>query len=456
MSDSNKNVVLVVDDEKPIRDVLAAALEDEGYAVITAENGEEGLKQIERHSPPVTLLDVWMPGKIDGIGVLKASRDKFPMTDFIVMSGHGTIETAVQATKLGAWDFVEKPISLDKITILIKNILSFQKEKEEKRNLLHKLRENIAIVGSSDHAKVIKQLIVKVAPSAHWVLVEGEVGVGKELVANNIHYLSPRAGYTFVDFKSLQVPEDLVEGELFGYEEGALPGGSDERRGKFDLAHDGTLFIDDIDALPSSAQEKIYRYLQTGKIQRQGGTKFLELNVRVIAATTVNLAEKVKSGQFHPDLYARLNLLPFKILPLRERREDVEALIHYFNNRAAASGGFSLKTFSERAMELLIAYEWPGNVRELKNFIERVYILTPEDVVDVHDVKFAGLKAGATTNYAEFGSFREARAQFEKEYILSKINEYNGNISKTAESIGLERSYLHRKIKSFGIDIEGQ
>lgn len=455
MAETNKPLILVVDDEKPIRDVLSAALDDEGYDVHVAENGEEGLKLIEAIKPLVVLLDVWMPGKYDGIGVLKVSQEKFPMTDFIVMSGHGNIETAVQATKLGAWDFVEKPISLDKISISIKNILSFQKEKEEKKNLLHKLRENIAIVGSSDHSKMFKQLIAKVAPTAHWLLLEGEVGTGKELIANNVHYLSARAGYTFVDFKVAQVPEDLVEGELFGYEQGALPGSQNERRGKFDLAHNGTLFIDDIDLLSLSLQEKIYRYMQTGKIQRQGGTRSIELNVRIIAATTKSLSAESKAGTFHPDLYSRLNLVPFRILPLRERKEDIEALVHYFNSRVASSSGFSLKTFSARALEVLLDYSWPGNVRELRNFIERVYILTPEDVIDVHDVKFAGLKAGVSTNYSEFGSFREARSQFEKEYILSKINEFNGNISKTAESIGLERSYLHRKIKSFGIEIEG-
>lgn len=455
MSEVEKQLVLIVDDEKPIRDTLSAALRDEGYVVEVAENGEEGLKKIETLSPMVVLLDVWMPGKYDGIAVLKATRENSPHTDFIVMSGHANIETAVQATKLGAWDFVEKPISLDKISILIKNILSFQKEKEEKKNLLHKLRENIAIVGSSDHSKMFKQLIAKVAPSAHWILIEGEVGTGKELIANNIHYLSARAGYTFVDFKTAQVPQDLIEGELFGYEQGALPGNGLERRGKLDLAHNGTLFIDDIDLLPATIQEKIYRYLQTGKIQRQGGTKSLELNARIIAATTKNLSDEVKTNSFHTDLYSRLNLIPIRVQPLRERRADIETLTHYFNSRVASSGGFNLKTFSQRAIDVLLEYEWPGNVRELRNFIERIYILTPEDTVDVHDIKFAGLKAGASTNYSEFGSFREARAQFEKEYILTKINEFEGNISKTAESIGLERSYLHRKIKSFGIDIDG-
>ena len=452
-NEKNEEKILIVDDEKPIREVLSAALKDEGYKVETAENGEIGLQLIQSFKPAVVLLDVWMPGRYDGIGVLKASRDQV-VCDFIVMSGHGTIETAVQATKLGAWDFVEKPISLDKISILIKNILAFQNERQEKKNLLHKLRENIAIVGNSEESKQIKQLVVKIAPTAHWLLVQGEIGTGKELIANNIHFLSSRAGNSFVDIRCSQVPTDLLEGELFGYEEGSLIGSREERLGKFDLAHRGTLFLDDVDGLSLSMQEKIYRYLQTSKIQRRGGSKNIELDVRIVAATTKNLQQEVVAGKFHPDLYERFNLVPLKVLPLRERKKDIESLIYYFSGKVAASGGFPQKTFTPQALDALINYEWPGNVRELKNFIERVYILTPEDLVDVHDMKFAGLKAGESSSYAEFGSFREARAQFEKEYILNKINEYDGNISKTAESIGLERSYLHRKIKSFGMDVE--
>jgi two-component system, NtrC family, nitrogen regulation response regulator NtrX len=453
-SEKKEDKILIVDDEKPIREVLSAALADEGYSVETAENGEVGLQMIEKIKPAVVLLDVWMPGRYDGIAVLKNSRELHGSCDFIVMSGHGTIETAVQATKLGAWDFVEKPISLDKISILIKNILAFQKERQEKRNLLHKLRENIAIVGNSEESKQIKQLVVKLAHTAHWMLIQGETGTGKELIANNIHFLSPRAGYSFIDIKCSQIPEDLMDGELFGYEEGALIGSQEERRGKFDLAHRGTLFLDDIDCISMSLQEKIYRYLQTNKIQRRGGTKNIELDVRIVAATAKNLSQEVEAGRFHKDLYERLNLVPLHIPPLRARKKDIEALTYYFSGKVAASSGYHLKTFTPQAAELLANYDWPGNVRELKNFIERIYILTPDDTVDVHDMKFAGLKAGEATTYAEFGSFREARAQFEKEYILSKINEFDGNISKTAESIGLERSYLHRKIKSFGMDIE--
>ncbi len=452
--DKDEEKILIVDDEKAICEVLSASLRDEGYVVETAANGEIGLQLIEKFKPAVVLLDVWMPGRYDGIGVLKMSKEQQSPTDFIVMSGHGTIETAVQATKLGAWDFVEKPISLDKISILIKNILAFQKERQEKRNLLHRLRENIAIIGNSDESKQIKQLVVKLAPTAHWLLIQGEVGTGKELIANNIHFLSSRAGYSFVDLKCSQVPADLMEGELFGYEAGALVGTNEERLGKFDLAHRGTFFLDDIDSLSMPVQEKIYRYLQTNKTQRKGGTKSIELDVRIVAATAKNLSKEVEAGRFHQDLYQRLNLVPLQIPPLRERKKDIEALIFYFSSKVAASGGYYLKTFTAQAMEVLLSYEWPGNVRELKNFIERVYILTPEDTVDVHDMKFAGLQAGVASSYTEFGSFREARAQFEKEYILNKITEFDGNISKTAESIGLERSYLHRKIKSFGMDIE--
>lgn len=453
-NESVEQRILIIDDESPIREVLGASLGDEGYVVATAKDGEEGVSQLQSFKPDVALLDVWMPGKYDGIDVLKIARDKFPNVDFIVMSGHGTIETAVQAVKLGAWDFIEKPISFDKISILLKNILSFQKERQEKKNLLHKLRENIAIVGSSQELKQLKQLVVKLAPSAHWVLIEGERGVGKELMANNIHYLSPRASYSFIDVKCAQVPQDLMEGELFGYEEGALVGTHEERRGKFDLAHRGTLFLDDIEALDLSIQEKIYRYLQSGKIQRKDGTHNIELDVRVVAATTLNLEKEVVAGRFHPELYARLNLVPLKLTPLRQRPSDIESLINYYSSKFASSSGYELKTWTAEALQHLMTYEWPGNVKELKNFIERIYILTPEEVIDVHDVKFAGLQGSSSSTYHQIGSFRDARAIFEKEYILAKINEFNGNISKTAEAIGLERSYLHRKIKSFGIEIE--
>ncbi len=450
-----KEKILVIDDEAPIREVLCASLADEGFIVDSAENAEVGLQKIERFQPDILLLDIWMPGDRDGMDLMREISPHPSSPDVIMMSGHGTIETAVEATKLGAWDFVEKPISMDKISILLKNLIDVRTIRTEKKSLLNKLRQNMAIIGNSNEAKKIKELISRIAPTNSWVLVKGEQGVGKELVAMNIHYLSPRAGQSFVDFKCAHNTEDLIEGELFGYEQGAVIGNGDERKGAFDHADKGTLFLDDVEKLPMSVQAKLVKYLEDHKIQRVGGSRQLELDVRVIAATTFDLQELVSKGQFREDLYYRLHVVPFDIPPVRDRREDIEPLIYHFSEKSCLSGGYPEKKFSAKAIKELVKHDWPGNVREIKNFVERIYILTEEDVVDVHDLTFAGLnQKDAGSVYTDAGSFREARSMFEKEYIIKKINENNGNISKTAEAIGLERSYLHRKIKSFGIELE--
>ncbi len=451
-----KEKILVVDDEAPIREVLSASLADEGYIVDTAENAEEGLQKISKFSPDIVLLDIWMPGDRDGMDLLREVSSLVKnRPDIIVMSGHGTIETAVEAVKLGAWDFVEKPVSMDKISILLKNLIDVQTIRKEKGSLLNKLRQNMAIIGNSNEAKKIKELIARIAPTNSWILVKGEQGVGKELVAGNIHYLSPRAGQSFVDFKCARTTEDLIEGELFGYEKGAVIGNSEERKGAFDQADKGTLFLDDVDHLTMSVQAKLVKYLEEHKVQRVGGSRQIELDVRVIAATTKDLQDLVSKGLFREDLFYRLHVVPFDIPSLRDRREDIEPLVFHFSEKACLSGGYPEKKFSAKAVKELVKHDWPGNVRELKNFIERIYILTPEDTVDVHDLSFAGLNQKENgSSFSEVGSFREARAMFEKEYILKKIDENNGNISKTAESIGLERSYLHRKIKGFGIELE--
>ena len=335
------------------------------------------------------------------------------------------------------------------------NVISFQKERMEKRSLLNKLRQNIAIVGNSSSAKKVKELVAKVAPTNSWVLIQGEPGVGKELVATNIHYLSQRAGQPFIDFKCGHMTEELLEGELFGYEKGAVIGSETERRGYFDHANRGTLFLDDVDRLPMSVQAKLFKYLEEQTISRVGGNRNVPLDVRVVAATTKDLRHEVDKGLFREDLFYRLHVVPFSIAPLRNRPEDIEPLVYHFSQKSCLSGGYVEKKYTSKAMKELVRYEWPGNIREVKNFVERIYILTPEEVVDVHDLTFAGLfqKNGGEA-YSEIGSFREARAQFEKEYIVRKITENNGNISKTAESIGLERSYLHRKIKNFGIELD--
>ena len=448
--------ILVIDDEGPIREVLGGSLSDEGYNVRSCRSGEEGLRSIEEFAPGIVMLDIWMPGKMDGIAVLQEAKVRYPGTEFIVMSGHGTIETAVKATKLGAWDFVEKPLSIDKILILIQNILAYQNERGEKYALLNKLRKNIAIVGESPEIVRLKQMIARVANSQSWVLITGENGTGKELVAQNVHYLSPRAGRPFVEVNCAAIPEDLIESELFGYEKGAFTGAERAKKGKFDLAHGGTLFLDEIADMSLRTQAKILRILQEKRFQRVGGEETIEVDVRVIAATNKDLETEIKEGRFREDLYYRLNVIPCHVPPLRERVSDIPALIAHFAEQFSKDGGYRRKVFSEQAMTKMQAHVWPGNVRELRNFVERIYILTPGDFVDVHDLKFAGLPVqGRDSTYDdEMSTFREARARFEKEYLLKKISENKGNISKTAEVIGLERSYLHRKIKSYGLDVE--
>lgn len=454
MINSNAVKILVVDDEKAIRDVLSASLQDDGFSVQTAENGPDGLNKLESFQPHIVLLDIWMPGEYDGIEVLRRGKRMAPQVEFIMMSGHGTIETAVSATKLGAWDFVEKPLSMDKISIIVSNIRSYQSEKFEKATLLNKLRKNFAIIGESDPILKLKQMIARVAPTHSWVLITGENGTGKELVAQNIHYLSARAGQPFVEVNCAAIPNDLIESELFGYEKGAFTGADKTKKGKFDLANGGTLFLDEIGDMSLEAQAKILRILQEQSFQRVGGTENIRVDVRVIAATNKNLEEQIQKGNFREDLYYRLNVIPFQMPALRERSEDVPLLINHFSEQFARGRGYHKKIFSEKAMNKMMSYLWPGNVRELRNFVERLYILTPGDFVDVHDLKFAGLnqlESGLTDK--EIMTFREARAQFEKEFLLKMIDEHNGNITKTAEKIGLERSYLHRKIKSFGIDL---
>lgn len=450
--------ILIVDDEAPIREVLAASLADEAYSnIMMAKSGDEALKLIEEFKPHVVLLDIWMPGKLDGIDVLSAAKQKPSSPEFIIMSGHGTIETAVKATKLGAWDFVEKPLSIDKILIVLNNIFSYQDERLDKNALLNKLRKNIAIIGESENIVQMKQMIARVAASPSWVLIAGENGTGKELVAQNIHYLSPRASKSFVEVNCAAIPEDLIESELFGHEKGAFTGATQMKKGKFDLAHNGTIFLDEIADMSLAAQAKILRILQEKRFTRVGGTEAVEVDVRVVAATNKNLEQEIKAGRFREDLYYRLNVIPFYVPALRERSSDIPALVAHFSALFAREGAYRPKMFSEKALEKMQAYDWPGNVRELRNFIERVYILTPGEFVDLHDLRFAGLSSSGDkeeVSFDEIASFREARAKFEKEYLAKKIAENRGNISKTAELIGLERSYLHRKIKSYSIDVE--
>ncbi len=445
--------ILVIDDELPIREVLSATLKDEGHQVATAHDADSGLEAMRSFQPDMVFLDIWMPGSLDGIEVLTTARKQFPNLEFIMISGHGTIETAVKATKLGAWDFIEKPLSMDKILINIANIQQYQQEREEKEALLNRLRRSIAIIGEAPKMVALKQMIARVAPTQSWVLLQGENGSGKALAAQNIHYMSTRAGRPLVEVVCANLPEDLIEPELFGYEKGAFAGADRMQKGKLELAAGGTLFLEDVADLSLKAQERLLRVLQERKFQRVGGHELLPVDVRLIAATQKDLQLEIAEGRFREDLYHRLNVVPFLVPSLREHPEDVPALVSHFADQVAKDGGFLRKEFSEAAISAMIEYAWPGNVRELKNFIERVYILTPGEFIDVHDLRFAGLAGSGGTN-SDFTTFREARAAFEKDFLLEKIQENNGNISRTAEMIGLERSYLHRKIKAFGIEVQ--
>lgn len=454
--------ILIIDDELPIREVLSATLRDEGHVVQTAHDADSGFEAMRAFQPEIVFLDIWMPGSLDGIEVLTSARQQLPLLEFVMISGHGTIETAVKATKLGAWDFIEKPLSMDKILICISNILQYQSERQEKEVLLNRLRKSIALIGEAPKMVSLKQMISRVAPTQSWILLNGENGSGKELVAQNIHYMSTRAGRPFVEITCSNLPEDLVETELFGFEKGAFPGAERAQKGKIELAAGGTLFLDDVADLGLKAQERLLRVLQERKFQRVGGSESLTVDVRVIAATQKNLEQEVKEGRFREDLYHRLNVVPLSVPSLREHPEDIPALLGHFSDQVAKESGIMRKEFSEQALQEMRAYSWPGNVRELKNFVERVYILTPSEFVDVHDLRFAGLAIGKEGQTSvgvsgvgtDFTTFRDARAAFEKEFLERKIQENNGNISRTAEVIGLERSYLHRKIKTFGIETQ--
>ena len=445
--------ILIIDDELPIREVLSATLRDEGHQVQTAHDADSGIALMRSFQPEICFLDIWMPGSLDGIEVLTTARKQFPTIEFVMISGHGTIETAVRATKLGAWDFIEKPLSMDKILICISNVLQYQQERDEKEALLNKLRRSIAIIGEAPKMIALKQMIARVAPTQSWVLLLGENGAGKELVAQNIHYMSTRAGRPFVEVTCSNLPEDLIETELFGYEKGAFAGAERAQKGKLELAAGGTLFLDDVADLSLKAQERLLRVLQERRFQRVGGQDFFSVDVRVIAASQKDLEQEIAQGKFREDLYHRLNVVPFHVPSLREHPEDIPALVSNFADQIAKDGGFLRKEFSAPAVQMMGEYSWPGNVRELRNFIERVYILTPGEFVDVHDLRFAGLSISQGTS-TDFTTFREARAAFEKDFLLQKIQENNGNISRTAEVIGLERSYLHRKIKAFGIEVQ--
>ncbi|MDI6742157.1 MAG: sigma-54 dependent transcriptional regulator [Smithella sp.] len=451
--------ILIVDDEESICQSLKAILKDEGYQVLVAGSGEEAVQIVEEEMPRVVLLDVWLPG-MDGLETLKAIKAINSKILIIIMSGHGTIETAVKATKLGAFDFIEKPLSLDKIIILVNNAVDLVRLKEENVLLKQKVSHQYELTGNSSVITELKEMISIVAPTNAWILIMGENGTGKELVARSIHHLSLRSHKDIVEVNCAAIPEELIESELFGHEKGAFTGATEKKRGKFDLAHEGTIFLDEVADMSLRAQAKILRILQEKKFERVGGNKLIDMDVRVLAATNKDLEEEMQAGRFRQDLFYRLHVIPLVVPPLRERKEDIKALAERFILDFTQKEGIEPKTLKDGALDLLMKHHWPGNVRELKNIIERLIILTPSDEISAEDIpplSFRDEKSSMiSVQPAAVDSLKEAKMDFERQFLLKKLEENEGNISKTAEAIGLERSNLHKKLKSLKIAIKGE
>ena len=447
--------ILVVDDEKSIQQSLEGILTDEGFDVHSESSGARALERIDEVMPDLILLDIWMPG-MDGIETLIKMKETYPNLKVIMMSGHGTIETAVKATKLGAYDFIEKPLSLEKVLLSINNALHNYQLEEEISFLKERDKGRYRITGDSRAINEMKEQIKIVAPTNAWVLIVGENGTGKELVAHTIHSMSKRGNKPMVEVNCAAIPEELIESELFGHEKGAFTGATVMKKGKFDLAHEGSLFLDEIGDMSLKAQSKTLRILQEQKFSRVGGSRTIHVDVRVIAATNKDLEKEIEKGRFRDDLYYRLNVVPIRVPPLRERIEDIPALVKDFMTSIYMEANLEAKEFSNEAIEVLKKYHWPGNVRELKNLVERLIIMSPNDVIRAIDIPQPfNQEPGAAEKQELFiteDSFRDARAQFEKAFIAKKLREFKGNISQTAEAIGLERSNLHKKIKMYGLE----
>ena len=449
--------ILVVDDEPQICETVSGLLQDEGFEVLTAPEGEAAIKRVREELPDLILLDVALPGK-DGLEILKDLKDQYPTLPVIMISAYGSVENAVRATRLGAYDFIEKPPHADKILLSVRNALEMARLSEENRRLRQQAAPVREIIGKSEAIKQVREQLRLVAPTPASVLITGENGTGKELVARALHYLSRRSHRPFVEVNCAAIPEDLIESELFGHEKGAFTGATSRRQGKFDLAHEGTLFLDEIGDMSLKTQAKILRILEEQRFERVGGGRPIQVDVRVVAATNKNLEEEIAKGTFREDLYHRINVIPLHVAPLRERREDIPLLAQHFLKELAQENNAPEKILTHRALEVLRDQPWPGNVRELKNFIWRLFLLTTKPVIDVDDLPLdAEAAAGPHREVSllfKVPDFREARAQFEREFLKRKLEEYHGSVSATAEAIGLERSHLYRKLRTYGLEMD--
>jgi len=465
--------ILIIDDEEGIRFSLRGILEDDGHEVMEAESGEMGLEVLGTTIPDLVFLDIWLPG-MDGLEVLDAIRAEHDSLPVIMISGHGTIETAVKALKKGAFDFIEKPLSLEKVLVATRNAVEFSRLRQENQALRTRISSEhpVCLTGRSPAIQNLNEVISRVAPTDSWVLITGENGTGKEIVARSIHSQSNRAGKPLVAVNCAAIPEELIESELFGHEKGSFTGADKAQAGKFELADGGTLFLDEIGDMSLKTQAKILRILQEQSFEHVGGRKTIRVDVRVIAATNKDLPAEIEAGNFREDLYYRLKVFPLEVPPLRDRDDDLLLLIRDFVDGLVKQHGFKPILFDEDALDALRAYPWPGNVRELKNFVERMFIMYAGDTVtpdrlppefrEEQGVASVALASGDDEADEDFDSLiaggpadlKQARARFEARFLEAKLREFDGNISRLAKAVGLERSSLYRKLKAYKIQTD--
>ncbi|XOF35335.1 MAG: sigma-54-dependent transcriptional regulator [Candidatus Electrothrix sp. YB6] len=449
--------ILIIDDEAPIREVLSGILSDEGFQPLAAASAEEGLVILAEQKVHLVLLDIWLPG-MDGIAALEKIKQDGNEVPVIMISGHGTIETAVQATRIGAFDFIEKPLSYDKVILAINQGLHVARLEQENRLLRESTPGDSEIIGDSALIRQMRLQIERVAPTDASVLILGGHGTGKELVAQSIHRQSDRAKRPMIAINCAAIPEELIESELFGYEKGAFTGADRAKKGRFDQADGSTLFLDEIGDMSLKSQAKVLRILQERKFERVGGNQTIEVDVRILAATNKDLEKEIEAGNFRADLFYRLNVVPIRLPDLKERLEDIPPLVASFLERFRGKG-LGEKRFAGDALSMLMQHPWPGNIRELRNMVERLMIMVPGQVITADDVAVF-LNPGAFQPVAihfEAGyrhlAFKDARRQFEHDYLKAKLEENEGNVSRTAELIGMERSHLHKKVKALGIKV---
>ena len=462
--------ILIIDDEETIRLSLRGILEDEGFSVVEAESGEEGLELLGTDIPDMVFLDIWLPG-MDGLEALEIISRDYEGLPVIMISGHGTIETAVKALKKGAFDFIEKPLSLEKVVVSARNGLEFSRLRQENQALKTRIssEQPVTLTGESQPITDLKAVIGRVAPTESWVLITGENGTGKEIVARSIHNQSGRADRPLVAVNCAAIPEELIESELFGHEKGAFTGAEKAQEGKFELADGSTLFLDEIGDMSLKTQAKILRILQEQAFEHVGGRKTIKVDVRVIAATNKDLAREIEAGNFREDLYYRLKVFPLELPPLRDRAGDIPLLISDFMDTLVRQHGFKPIAFSPEAMDVLQQYPWPGNVRELKNFVERMFIMFAGDTVTADrlppefkpaprapEPDAPAVAPSPMDDLINQGpaDLKQARADFEARFLEAKLREFDGNISQLAKAIGLERSSLYRKLKAYNIQTD--